>query len=194
MAGMLDPKELLEQATAARRAGRLSEALDLASQAVALSRASGQTGGADLPQALTRLAQALRDLRRPAEARLPQEEAVALSRDTGDGLSTARALRHLGGILDDMAAHGDAVPVYAEMMALYQAAEVAPLEMANAVRALACNAEGRGDQREAEALWREALDRYAALDAVFHGDFGLADNPGAKEARTRLSRLQASAV
>lgn len=65
MAGMLDPKELLEQATAARRAGRLSEALDLASQAVALSRASGQTGGADLPQALTRLAQALRDLRRP---------------------------------------------------------------------------------------------------------------------------------
>ncbi|TWB80151.1 hypothetical protein FBZ87_102575 [Nitrospirillum amazonense] len=70
----------------------------------------------------------------------------------------------------------------------------APLEMANAVRALACNAEGRGDQREAEALWREALDRYAALDAVFHGDFGLADNPGAKEARTRLSRLQASAV
>ncbi|MEE3625232.1 tetratricopeptide repeat protein [Nitrospirillum sp. BR 11752] len=192
MARVLDPQELLERATAARRAGRLSEALDLASQAVALSRASGQTGGADLPQALTQLAQALRDLRRPAEARLPQEEAVASFRDAGDGLSTARALRHLGGILDDMAAHRDAVPIYVEMMALYQAAEVAPLEMANAVRALACNAEGRGDRDEAEALWHQTLERYAALDEVFKRDYGLPDNPGVTEARARLARLQPS--
>ncbi|TWB40482.1 tetratricopeptide repeat protein [Nitrospirillum pindoramense] len=188
---MVRVQELLEQAAAARRAGRLPEAIDLASQAVTLSRASGQEGGADLRQALTRLAQASRDLGRYDDARCAQEEAVALLRADG-GLPLAGALRHLGGILDDQGAHAEAAPVYAEMMVLYQAADTAPLEMANAVRALACNAEGRGNQGEAAVRWQEALDRYAVLDQLFQRDYGLPDNPGVAEARTRLARLHAT--
>jgi tetratricopeptide (TPR) repeat protein len=182
-----DPQELLNQAAAARRAGRLPESLEAASQAVALLRAAGGTG--DLAHALTRLAQASRDLGRYDDARSAQEEAVALRRVDG-GLPLASALRHLGGILDDQGAHAEAAPVYAEMMTLYQAADTAPLEMANAVRALACNAEGRGDRGEAEALWQEALDRYAVLDDLFQRDYGLPDNPGVAEARARLARLR----
>ncbi|TWB63597.1 tetratricopeptide repeat protein [Nitrospirillum viridazoti] len=185
-----NPQELLNQAAAARRAGRLPESLDAAGQAVALLRAAGAAG--DLAHALTRLAQAWRDLGRYGDARSAQEEAVALLRRADGGLPLASALRHLGGILDDQGAHAEAAPVYAEMMVLYQAADTAPLEMANAVRALACNAEGRGDRGEAEVRWQEALDRYAALDDLFQRDYGLPDNPGVAEALARLARLSAT--
>ncbi|MBB6254334.1 tetratricopeptide repeat protein [Nitrospirillum iridis] len=188
MTAMDEAQEALGQGEAARRAGRPQEALDAFCRAVALLRAEGE--GSGLAHALTRLAQALRDLRRAGEALPLQEEAVHILRHGGDTLSLARALRHLGGILDDQAAHARAMPVYEEMMALYSGMETAPLEMANAVRSLACNAEARGDRSDAVEKWQDALGRYTALDAVFRQDYGLPDNPGVKEAQTRLMALR----
>lgn len=76
------------------------------------------------------------------------------------------------------------------MMEIYGAApETPPLELANAMRSLACNSEALGDRMAARRLWLDVRRRYVALDDLFHDIYGLAENPGVIEADGRLANL-----
>ena len=60
-----------------------------------------------------------------------------------------------------------AEPCYLEALALYrQHEQTPPLDLANAIRAMAVLKERAGDVGEAAALWREAGDLYASVHVL----------------------------
>jgi len=180
----------LERGERARRAQRLPEALAAFTEAVAALRPADQA--AELAHALTRQAQIHRDLHDDAAAEPPQAEAVAIYRRLGDNRGLADALRHLGDILGEAGRGEAAAPLMDEMLALYRSRDdVAPLEMANVVRSAAVHAGRIGDRQAARDLWREARDRYAALDEVFRQLTGRDINPGVEESDRRLAAMSA---
>jgi tetratricopeptide (TPR) repeat protein len=145
---------------------------------------------AELANALSRQARIERDAKNYEQAITFQAEALALERKVGNKQSLAQALRHLADVLDDAGRHNDADPYYKEMLALYRALpDMAPLDMANAVRSAAEHERHKGRNDEARRLWQEARERYAALDAVFLAITGKNDNPGVREADRRLASL-----
>jgi tetratricopeptide (TPR) repeat protein len=145
---------------------------------------------AELANALSRQARIERDAKNYDQALASQMEALALVRTTGDRHSLARALRHLADILGDAGRHSEADPYFHEMLALYrELPDLAPLDVANAVRSAAEHARHMGRNDEARRLWQEARERYAALDAVFLELTGKNDNPGVREADRRLASL-----
>jgi hypothetical protein len=189
MAAPSSPEEALQRGEDARRERRLGDADRAFSEAVSLLRRAGDE--TRLAHALTRSAQIARDRKDFDRAALAQAEALAIVRRTGDP-ALPHVARHMADILHDAARHAEAAPLFAEMLTLYRAApSTPPLEMANAVRSAACHAEAIGDAPRAAALWREARDRYAALDDLFHQLTGTSENPGVREADLRLAALDA---
>jgi tetratricopeptide (TPR) repeat protein len=164
----------LERGERARRAQRLPEALAAFTEAVAALRPADQA--AELAHALTRQAQIHRDLHDDDAAEPPQAEAVAIYRRLGDNRGLADALRHLGDILGEAGRGEAAAPLMDEMLAL---------------RSAAVHAGRIGDRQAARDLWREARDRYAALDEVFRQLTGRDINPGVEESDRRLAAMSA---
>jgi tetratricopeptide (TPR) repeat protein len=188
MADRSDAEEALLRGETARREKRSADAADAFADAVACFRRVADP--ARLAHALTRQAQIARDVKDFSLALRLQEEAVTLARGLGADSFLARVIRHLADILQESGRASAAVPLYVEMMELYERAPDTPaLEMANAARSVACNMEALGDQASAVALWRGVRCRYEALDDVFRNAYGMNENPGVMEADRRLAAL-----
>jgi tetratricopeptide (TPR) repeat protein len=147
---------------------------------------------ADPILALTRQAQAARNAGDREAAVALQSRALALCRHQDDPARLAHVLRHLGDILGELGRYAEAEPHFREMAEIYAARpQTPPLELANAWRSLAVQAEGLGDRDDARRLWMEVRARYAELDAVFVQLTGKPENPGVAECDRRLGRLAA---
>lgn len=180
-------EEALVAGEAARREKRAADAVQAFAQAIACFRQARDEPR--LAHALSRQAQVARDAEDLRTALKLQNEAVSLARRSAPS-SLARLVRHLADILQQGGDPAAAAPLYAEMMELYGAApETPPLELANAIRGLACNSEALGDRMAARRLWLDVRRRYLALDELFHDTYGLAENPGVIEADGRLANL-----
>lgn len=180
-------EDALAQGEAARRARRFEDAEAGFAEAVAQL---GSTGSPDrLAHALSRWAQIARDRGDFAAAAQRQGDALALAR-ANSGLALGPVLRHHADILTEAGRLAEAAPLFDELLALYRSTPATPpLELANAVRAAAVHAQASGDPSRAIALWREARDRYASLDELFHSLTGQSGNPGVEEADRRLQVL-----
>ena len=136
-------------------------------------------------------AQRLRDAGDPYEALVRQRRAVALLRDAGDSLALAHAVRHLADMLIEAGQTAEAAPAISEMLALYRAApDAPPLDVANALRSAALQAEAIQDSDTAWIFWIQARARYEPLDALFEQMTGTPGNPGVAEADAHLARLR----
>jgi len=181
-------EDALQRGETARGEARLAEAAEAFAEASALFRHADNPPR--LAHALSREAQVARDALRFHAARDYQEQALDLARRQADPVVLRQMLRHMGDILLDCEAYEAAGATYAEMMDLYRkATDTPPLELANALRSLACHTEAVGNRREAAALWRDVRRRYAALGDQFRDAFGLNGNPGVDEADSRLRAL-----
>lgn len=180
-------EEALVAGEAARREKRAADAVRAFAQAIICFRQARDEPR--LAYALSRQAQAARDAKDLRTALKLQDEAVSLARRSALP-SLPHLIRHLADILQEYGDPAAAAPLYAEMMELYGAApETPPLELANAIRSLACNSEALGDRMAARRLWLDVRRRYAALDDLFHDVYGLTENPGVGEAVRRLANL-----
>lgn len=131
------------------------------------------------PRDLRRQAQAARDDGRFDDALELQEQAVALLREDGDEVALAHGLRHIADILRDMGDATGAAEPTAEMLAIYRELPEPPLlDLANAIRSAALQAEAIGAPDA--ALWREARDRYNAAGI----------GPGVAQAERHLAALE----
>jgi tetratricopeptide (TPR) repeat protein len=144
----------------------------------------------ELANALSRQARIERDAKAFDAAFAFQMEALSIQRTLDNESALAPALRHVADTLGDAGRHTDADPYYREMLDLYRALpDVAPLELANAVRSAAEHERHIGRTDEARRLWQEARERYAALDSEFLALTGKNENPGVCEADRRLALL-----
>ena len=136
-------------------------------------------------------AERLRQAGDPERALVRQRRAVALWRELGDPAPLAHAVRHIADILVEAGRADEARAPIAEMLALYrQARDAPPLDVANALRSAAVQAEVIGDGDTAEAFWLQARQRYAALDDLFEQMTGQPGNPGVEEADRRINALR----
>ncbi|MFA5966036.1 MAG: hypothetical protein WC804_18620 [Sphingomonas sp.] len=120
-----------------------------------------------------------------------QRRAVALWREVGDTASLAHAVRHIADMLVEAGRASEASQPIAEMIALYaRCRDAPPLDIANALRSAAVQAEAIGDSDTAEAFWLKARQRYAALDDLFEKLTGQPGNPGVAEADARIKALR----
>jgi tetratricopeptide (TPR) repeat protein len=184
----------LEKAKAAMARGNEARSSDPPQARAAFAEAAGIYRALKRPtalaQALSRQARIERDLKDYDRALAFQMEALSIQRSFGDNAALAHVLRHVAEILADAGRHDEATPYCHEMLALYRGlTDVAPLDMANAVRSAAEHERHTGRKDEARRLWQEARDRYAALDAEFLALTGKNDNPGVREADKRLALL-----
>ena len=169
---------LMEQATRARRRGRLRDAHRDFLEAVTLARQADSPP--DLIQALKGLGQIERDLERGDAARPLYEEAVALCRAEDDPLQLAHTVRHLGDIHQDGGRLDLAEPCYREALTIYQGhPRTAPLDLANALRPFAILQQSLGKTKAARELWTELRNLYSALNV----------REGVAESTKRLTRL-----
>ena len=182
--------EALERGNRARREKRPDDARTAFAEAADLFRRL--EAPADLVHALTRQAQIERDGGFFDKALEYQLQALAVSRTLNDRKTLAHVIRHAGDIFQASSRHGEADPCSREMLYLYRsAADVAPLEMANAIRSVALHKEYAGDKIAARLLWQEARERYGALDELFLSLTGEHKNPGVTEAVEHLAALEA---
>ncbi len=145
---------------------------------------------AELANALSRQARIERDSKDYDRAFELQIEALSILRFGHDKKALAHALRHTADILSEAGRNSDADHYCHEMLDIYHSlTDVTPLDMANAVRSAAEIKRLSGNTDEARRLWREARERYAALDAEFLALTGKNDNPGVREADKRLALL-----
>lgn len=144
-------------------------------------------------RAVAALLEAARDARAAgdlATAIDQQGMAIEMLRQGTNPLALAHALRHRADMLIDSGRAADAEPDCAQALWFYaQVPDAPPLDIANAVRCAACQAEGVGDVAGAIELWRDARTRYARLSAVFEAMTGSPANPGVAEATMRIEAL-----
>ncbi|HEV3435891.1 MAG TPA: tetratricopeptide repeat protein [Gemmata sp.] len=156
-------KQLIDQASLARREHRLTDALSDLTEAVAICRRTGVRN--ELILSLKALGQIERDLGRNQIAHQMYEEAVALAREEGEPLTLAHTIRHLGDIHRDAKRLTQAEVCYLEALSLYRGhMDTKKLDLANAIRPLAILKEATGNFQEATRLWREAKELYEAAD------------------------------
>ncbi len=140
--------------------------------------------------ALLHTAKAARDAGDLAAAIDHQSVAIERLRAGTNPLALAHALRHRADMLIDAGRADEAEPDCAQALWFYaQVPEAPPLDIANAVRCAACQAEAVGDVAGAIALWRDARTRYAKLSDVFEAMTGSPANPGVAEATMRIEAL-----
>jgi tetratricopeptide (TPR) repeat protein len=138
-----------------------------------------------------REAQRLRDAGDHYEALSRQRRAVSLLRDVGDTAALAHAIRHVADILVEANRPDEAGAAITEMLALYRAApDAPPLDVANALRSAALQAEAIQDSDTAWIFWIQARARYEELDALFEQMTGEPGNPGIAEADAHLRKLR----
>ncbi len=119
-----------------------------------------------------------------------QSVAIEQLRAGTNPLALAHALRHRADMLIDSARAADAEQDCAQALWFYaQVPDAPPLDVANAVRCAALQAEGTGDSEHAISFWREARTRYALLSDIFEQMTGSAANPGVAEATAHLEAL-----
>lgn len=140
--------------------------------------------------ALLRTARAARDVGDLAAAIDHQSVAIERLRAGTNPLALAHALRHRADMLIDAGRADEAEPDCAQALWFYaQVPEAPPLDIANAVRCAACQAEAVGDVAGAIEMWRDARTRYAKLSDVFEAMTGSPANPGVAEATMRIEAL-----
>jgi tetratricopeptide (TPR) repeat protein len=174
-------EKLVGLAREARRENRLLDAHQHLSDAVALSRAGGDT--VDLANALTALGQIERDLGHNDVALQQYEEAAEIYRPSADLQRLAHTIRHLGDLYRDERQNQKAEACYREALDLYRAdVKTKPLDLANAIRGFAILQHDAGQNEEAKQLWSEARELYAAVHV----------EAGVKESTLRLGLLDDS--
>lgn len=140
--------------------------------------------------ALLQTAQAARQAGDMAAAIDHQSVAIDLLRAGTNPLALAHALRHRADMLIGASRAREAETDCAQALWFYaQVPDAPPLDIANAVRCAACQAEAVGDIDGAIDLWRDARTRYAKLSDVFEAMTGSAANPGVAEATMRIEAL-----
>ena len=156
-----DALTLTQRGHAQRRDGRLDDARQSFTEAVAAARRDGND--ADLVHALKGLGQAERDLGRGERALPLYEEAVELCFALDDLPGLAHALRHLGDIHQDAGNWSLAALPSEQALSLYRSLPATPpLDLANALRSCALVREQLGEADAAAELWREARALYRA--------------------------------
>jgi len=170
--------KLIETAAQARREHRLEDAYDGYTQAVTISRAGADRGS--LIQALKGVGQIERDRQNFEGALVVYQEAAGLAREEPDLFLRAHTIRHLGDIFGHLGRGEDAEACYSEAVSLYREAPNAPpLDVANAIRAMAVLKEDMGATDEAHALWEEAHHIYLSLGV----------QAGVAESKARQARI-----
>lgn len=143
---------------------------------------------------IVRLLEAARDARAAGDwATALEQQGLAIEqlRAGTNPLALAHALRHRADILIDAGRAAEAEADCAHALWFYaQVPDAPPLDIANAVRCAACQAEGVGDVAGAIALWRDARTRYARLSDLFEKMTGSPANPGVAEATMRIEALE----
>ena len=155
---MTSADNFLEQAKQSQKEGRRDHARRDLLEAVNLLRQEGRRE--ELAQALRTLGELERRTPNAADARLHYEEAVVIYRELGQHLRLAHTVRHLGEVYVESGSPELAEPCYLEALALYRGHDDAPLDLANAIRALAVLKTNRGENAEARRLWQEAHELY----------------------------------
>lgn len=132
-------------------------------------------------------AQRLRDTGDLYEAMTRQRRAVALLRDLGDTAGLAHAVRHVADMLVEAGRADEAGTAITEMLGLYrEIPDAAPLDIANALRSAALQAEAINDSDTAWIFWIQARARYGELAEMP----GAPGNPGVAEADAHLKTLR----
>jgi tetratricopeptide (TPR) repeat protein len=122
------------------------------------------------------------------EALIHQRRAVALLRDADDVTALAKAIRQVADILVDARRPEEAAAAITEMLGLYRGMpDVSPLDIGDALRSAALQAEAINDSDTAWIFWIQARARYALLDAP--GDDAPV-NPHVADADANLKRLR----
>jgi tetratricopeptide (TPR) repeat protein len=167
----------LRSGTSARRAGRLSEALQHLNEAAAMCGPDRQLHRALVLRELGELARNRHDLK---AAQAHYEQAVVLLRTSDDRLKLAHTIRHLGDVLAKRQHWPEAEECFAEALDIYRS-HPAPgvLDLANAVRSHAALKTETGQREAARALWVEACELYESE--------GIA--AGVEECRRRAEQL-----
>jgi tetratricopeptide (TPR) repeat protein len=156
---MISADNFLERAKQLQREGRRDDARRDLLEAVNLLRQEGRRE--ELAQALRTLGELERRTPNAADARLHYEEAVDIYRELGQHLRLAHTVRHLGEVYVESGSPELAEPCYVEALALYRSHDDgAPLDVANAIRALAVLKTNKGESEEARRLWQEAHELY----------------------------------
>ncbi len=177
---MNTPAECIEEAERARREGRLDDAWRAHAEAAALSRAAGARRS--LIHALKGLGQIERDRGNPDPALAAYQEAATLAREECDSCLLAHTIRHVGDVLRHLGRLTDAEASYTEALALYRGTpDAPPLDVANAIRAMAVLRDEQGACGDALPLWEKACAIYASLGV----------QAGVAEAKARMTRSRA---
>jgi tetratricopeptide (TPR) repeat protein len=154
--------ELMDRGWALRREGKMVEAEQNITEAVALLRENGPH--TDLVTALGRLGHIAVDARRWNEASALYEEGIDLCRKAGDTLGLAHKMRHLGDVHRHSKRDDEARACYAESLALYENHDNPPtLDYANAMRMVAISSEDQGQVDRAVELWSDTQKLYASV-------------------------------
>lgn len=167
----------LRKGLEARRAGRLTDALQLMSGAAAMCSPDQDSDKAIVLRELGELARNSSDLD-AAQARY--EESVTLMRNADvDSLKLAHTIRHLGDVHAERKHWSEADRCFAEALGIYRS-HPAPglLDLANAIRAYAALKTATGQVEAARPLWVEAGSLYESA--------GIA--AGAEECRRNAER------
>jgi len=152
----------MEEAARARREQRLDDAYRDYTDAAAICRARQDCRS--LIHALKGVGQIDCDRGNFQAALVAYEQAAALARDESDPFLFAHTIRHVGDVLRHLQRSKDSEACYTEALALYRGAPNAPpLDMANAIRAMAVLKDSVGATGEALPLWAEAYELYASL-------------------------------
>ncbi len=139
---------------------------------------------------LLQTAQAARTAGDLAAAIDHQSVAIEMLRQGTNPLALAHALRHRADMLIGASRAEEAEADCAQALWFYaQVPDAPPLDIANAVRCAACQAEAVGDVAGALALWHDARTRYAKLSDLFEQMTGSPANPGVAEATMRIEAL-----
>ena len=170
--------ELLNRARQAHKEERFADAKRDLLAAVKICRESGP--GKALAVALRQLGEAERRLGNPAGALRSYEEAIALMREDVEPLVLAHTMRHLGDVHQEQGAPDRARPCYEEALAIYRSDEQShPMNLANAIRALAVYLYDADELQCSAPLWEEARITYRS--------FGV--HEGVVECSVRLARI-----
>lgn len=179
--GMSDQfNKLANDAAHARRENRVSDAKRYWTDAIQLSRQSGNKR--QLIDALRGSGQIERDMGSNDKALPFYQEAVTLCREEKDALLLAHTVRHLGDVYRSASKLDSAELCYEEALAIYrQHQDTPPLDLANALRPMAILKEQKGESGAARPLWEEAKRLYAAVNV----------SEGVAESAKHLERLSA---
>lgn len=170
---------VLRKGTAARRAGRLEEALRLMNEACDMCGPDRDYDRALVLRELGELARNSSDLK---TAQAHYEEAVTLLRTSEDRLKLAHTVRHLGDVHAAQQHWPEAERCFVEALEIYRSnPSRGDLDLANAVRAYAALKTETGRREEARPFWAEAGELYQSQ--------GIA--AGVEECRRRASQTDA---